>query len=126
MSENEKDAIEKVHECIASIEKAKTWFWRSALIMLGTSLAMIASMAVATNKLAYHEEMFNKAASRHGVMQLVDIHQAEVKAILNLIDSPDAKQAVKEINDIVNKVNGNIFLYSLPVSRGGKVTGGAE
>lgn len=118
---SEQEFENKIAIAIAGIEKAKSWFWKAALVMLGTSIAMIATMAVSTSKIAEHDKLFDKAASRQGVIQLVDIHQAEVKAITNLVENPDSKKAIEEIQKMIDRVNGNIFMYSLPVTRGGYV-----
>lgn len=104
--------------------RAKAWFIRAAIAFFAASFTLIGSVAVMNNKLNINSELISKAASRTGVIHLVDIHQAEVQAITNLIDNPDTKKAVQEIQKIVERVNGDIFMYSLQVNRGSKTNGG--
>ena len=111
------DGLEKAKK---AADDARSWFLKSAAAFFIASISLIGAIAATTAKVNEHSEMFNRAASRNGVSQLVNIHQAEAQAISNLIENPDHKTAVREFQKIVDDVNANIFLYSLGVSRGVK------
>ena len=117
MSDNE--AFERVENAIKSLEKTKSFFRMLIAIFAGATIVLIGDIATSHYKINKLDREIDLAASKKGVELLRQSYQAEQKAFINLLDH-DYQEAARQFHDDCKKINDNIFIYSMSVTRGGQ------